>query len=152
MLLIRLRVRPCRLRLIRSSSGRVTFTALALSSYSTRMLRWYAISNLPLGPSTKTLPGSTFTLTPDGTTTGCLPIRDTDALLPDRAEHFAAQLLGPGLPVAHHALVGADHRDAQPFEHRLQLRAPLVNAAARLADPVQTADHLLLRRAVFQED
>src|SRR5579871_2772137 len=136
MLAIRLRVRPWSERLSRSSSGRVTRTAFLPSSYSTFMARWGASSSLPLGPSTKTLPPSRRTLTPAGTATGCLPMRDIFASRsPDRAEEFAAQPLGPRPPVAHHAAAGAEHADPQPVEHRLELGAVPVEAAPRPAGP-----------------
>src|SRR5262245_44361873 len=74
MFLMSERVRPCRARLSRSSSGRVALTALP--SESTFMFGCQANSSLPLGPSTLILPASTWTLTPDGIATGCLPILD----------------------------------------------------------------------------
>src|SRR5438270_131859 len=74
MLLIKERVRPCKARLSRSLSGRVTLTALP--SDSTFIAGCGTSSSLPLGPSTRILPPSRFTLTPAGMATGCLPIRD----------------------------------------------------------------------------
>src|SRR5438105_2284496 len=112
MLARRLRVKPWRERVKRSSSGRVTFKTLVASSTSTLMSRCGTKSSLPLGPSTKTLPSAKRTFTPAGRTTGCLPIRDMARLLPHGAKQFAAQALGPGAAVAHDALAGAQDGDA----------------------------------------
>src|SRR5579871_2464242 len=154
MLLIRLRVRPCRARLRRSSSGRVTLMTLPASSCFTWMLRWWAISSLPLGPSTSTLPSRTCTLTPAGMTTGCFPIRDMtpSPSLPNGAEQFAAEALGAGLAVAHDPLAGAEDGDPQPVEHRPQVLDAAVQAPPRLAGPVDRADHLFALGAVFEVD
>src|SRR5882724_5681607 len=119
MLLIRLRVRPCSERLRRPSSGRLTVTALP--SLSIFMLGCRSISSLPLGPSTRILPSAMWTFTPPGMATGCLPIRDMALSrlcfpLPHVAQNFAAQTLGPRLPVADHASVGGDDRDAEAVQ------------------------------------
>ena len=90
-----------------------------------------------------TLPSATFTLTPAGTATGCLPIRDMALRFaplrrerldhsPHGAEQLAADVAAPaGLAVAHHAPAGAEDGDAQAVEHRLQFLVALVHAAAR---------------------
>src|SRR5438067_490279 len=137
MLAIRLRVRPCRARFWRSSSGRVTRMTLAAVSYSTLMLRCGRTLSLPSGPSTRTSPSSRATLTLAGTGTGCLPIRDIfrPLTLPNRAEELAAQPLGAGLAVAHDALARAQDADAQAVQHRAQLGGAAVQAAARLGGP-----------------
>src|SRR6266542_3094968 len=154
MLAIRLRVRPCRARFWRSSSGRVTLTVLPASSYSMRMFAWTGTSSLPLGPSTKTLPSATRTLTPAGTAIGCLPMRDIAG--PPRsihgAEQLAADALGAGTAVAHDAIAGAQDGDAEAVEHRPQLGALAVQPAAGPAGPVDGADDALPFGAVLQED
>src|SRR5262245_28677262 len=125
------------------------------------MLRCAVISSLPLGPSTLTCCPCTCTLTPVGITTGCFPMRDivasprganaTPLALPNRAEHLAAQFLGPGPAVAHDALAGADHADAQPVEDRPQLGRPHVEPAAGTAGPRDVPDDALALRPVLQE-
>src|SRR5262249_4462160 len=150
----RLRVRPCRARFWRSSSGRSTRTTLALSSKTTRMLGCTACASLPLGPSTATCPSLIDTLTPPGTATRCLPTRDiavppdgrrpeAGGSLPDRGEQLAAEVLRPGPAVAHDALAGADDADAQAVQHRPELRVPPVEAPPRAAGPLDVLDHAL---------
>src|ERR1700722_6252532 len=117
------------------------------------MARCGANSSLPLGPSTKILPLSRRTLTPAGTTTGCLPIRDMFAFrLPPRAQELAAQLLGPRPPVAHDSAVGANDADPQAVEHRPELRVPTVQSPSRPAGPIDLPDDALTLRPVLQED
>src|SRR5262245_2807080 len=179
MFLMMLRVVPWIARLRRSSSGRSTLMAFVFSSSVTLMLGCQFHSSLaPLGPSTLILPPSSFTFTPEGIATGCLPIRDmvlalylssswqtppvragvirhAPALtggvrLPNVGNHFAADFFLAGLAVAHDALVRADDRDSEAVEHSLQLVRALVDAQARLADAADVADHLLAFRAVLQ--
>jgi hypothetical protein len=66
---------PCSERLRRSSSGRVT-TMAPSSSRDTEIGSATASSSVPLGPLTETFWPSIVTSTPEGTTTGCFPIRD----------------------------------------------------------------------------
>ena len=75
MLLISVRVRPCRARLCRSSSGRFTSSAPS-SARSTVIGEATAWLRVPFGPFTVTTLSSTVTSTPAGTGTGSLPMRD----------------------------------------------------------------------------
>src|SRR5262245_7484738 len=165
MLKISDRVRPCRARFWRLSSGRVTLSALPPSASLTTMAGCGANSSLPLGPSTRTLPSATWTLTPAGTTTGCLPIRDmirtpvtplaeaaSGDLLPHLAEQFAADALGAGLAIADDAAVGAQNRDAQAFQHGLQFLVAAINPQPRPAGALQVTNHALPFRTVLEED
>src|SRR5436190_2008883 len=122
MLLMSERVSPCRARLSRSLSGRVTL--IALPSDSTFMAGCQTNSRFPLGPLTLILPASTLTVTPVGIVTSCLPIRDIVHLSswcgrlacthacrraacttesPNVTEQFAAEPFRAGLAIAHDA-------------------------------------------------
>src|SRR4051794_21531728 len=147
---IRLRVSPCSDRLTRSSSARVTRIAFWSASCLTVISGRKLVSSLPLGPSTRMTLPCTATLTPSGTTTGCLPIRDTahptsaqsrpvatgGRGLPNGAEHLAADPFRFGLAVAHQPAAGAQDGDPEAVQHRPQVLVPGVPAAAGLADPL----------------
>src|SRR5947209_949364 len=151
MLLMRLRVRPCSDRLSRSSLGRLI--VIALPSDSIFMFGCGAISSLPLGPSTRTLPSAMFTLTPPGMATGCLPIRDMAHLpLPHIANQLAAEPLGAGLPVAHDAAVGADDRNPQAIQDRPQVAMAAINPTAGLADALDVPDDALSLGSILEVD
>ncbi len=75
MLAIRVRVRPCRARDERSSSGRVTFIVPS-SSRATVIGAATVCVRVPFGPFTITCAPSRVTSTPAGTVIGSLPIRD----------------------------------------------------------------------------
>src|SRR5258708_5834674 len=155
MLLIRLRVRPCRDRLRRPSSGRLTVTALP--SVSIFMLGCGSISSLPLGPSTRILPSAMLTFTPPGMATGCLPIRDMALSrlcfpLPHVTQNFAAQALGPRLPIANHPAIGGDDRDAEAVQDARQLAVAAVNPAAGRAHALDAPNHPFPFRAVLEVD
>src|SRR5947209_6457774 len=153
MLAIRLRYRPCRALLWRSSPERVTTTAFLAASYCTPTSLRKVCDSLPLGPSTRTVSPCTSTLTPAGTTTGCFPIRDMALALkgsPQLAQHLAADLLAAGAAIAHQAAAGAQHRDAQPVQYRPQLLVAAILPAAGLADALDVAHHPLALGAVLQ--
>src|SRR5581483_9841026 len=160
MLLMSERVRPCSERLRRSSSGRVTWMTFFWSSTVTFMAGCGLSSSLPLGPSTRSLPPSSATLTPPGMATGCLPIRDmvipysfvSERRLVDGAEQLAAQALGAGLAVAHDAAAGAEDGDAQAVEDGAQVLVAVVEAATGLAGAGDAADDALALGAVLEED
>src|SRR5690554_5477409 len=104
MLASRVRVRPCRARDSRSSSGRATLRAP--SSCSTVMGAGTECSRDPLGPFTVTSAPLMVTSTPAGTGTGSLPIRDIGVSpfrLPDVGEDFAAHTLVLRLTVSQEA-------------------------------------------------
>src|SRR5215213_1215208 len=160
MLLIRVLVRPCSERLVRSSSGR--FTSRAPSSpRSTVMGAATVWLSVPLGPLTVTvgvvLP-SIWTSTPDGTVIGSLPMRDiaTSLLLglssPDVGEDFPTHALLVGLTVGQQALAGRDDRDTQTTEHLGQARVLGVHPQARLADAADAGDRALPVTPVLERD
>src|SRR6478609_8196530 len=72
---------PCNERLRRSSSGLAT-TMAPSSSRETLIGSATARPRVPLGPLTDTFCPSIVTSTPDGTGTGCFPIRDIALALP----------------------------------------------------------------------
>src|SRR5438552_17592307 len=112
------RYRPCSARASRSSPERLTTTAFLSASYLTATSGRNVFASLPLGPSTRTVMPLTSTLTLAGTTTGCVPIRDTAHLSPDVANHLAPDFLGAGAAVAHQAFVRAQDRDPKSVEDR----------------------------------
>src|SRR5919112_2940069 len=120
MLLIRVRVRPCRARLLRSSSGRLTSSTPSL--FSTLIGLATVCDKVPLGPLTVTSWSSMATSTPDGTSIGSLPIRDMSVSSlspwsPDVGEDFPTHALLVGLTVGQQTLAGRDDRHAQAAEH-----------------------------------
>src|SRR6476619_503934 len=156
MLAMRVRVRPCSERLLRSSSGRLTSSAPS-SARSTVIGAATLCESVPLGPLTVTVLDSTVTSTPDGTTTGSLPIRDIACLLlvlvsPDVGEDFPTHALRVRLTVGEQPLAGRDDRDAEAAEHLGQAAALGVDTEARLADPADAGDGALAVAAVLQRD
>src|SRR3954447_73113 len=156
MLAIRVRVRPCSERLLRSSSGR--FTSSAPSSARSIVIGAATVcESVPLGPLTVTVLDSTVTSTPDGTTTGTLPIRDIACLLlvlvsPDVGEDFPTHALRVRLTVGKQPLAGRDDRDAEAAEHLGQAGALGVDTEAGLADPADAGDGALTVAAVLERD
>src|SRR4029079_8790679 len=94
------RVSPCRARCAPRSVGRVT--RISSPSSATVMSRWMRSESSPLGPCTRTTPGSIVTVTPDGTTMGFLPIRLI--ALPDLRDDLAADALLARLVTGHDAV------------------------------------------------
>src|SRR4051794_18283364 len=142
MLLIKVLVRPCSERLMRSSSGRLTSRAPS-SPRSTVIGAATTWLRVPLGPLTVTvgvLVPSICTSTPDGTVIGSLPMRDiaTSLLLgprsPDVGEDFPTHALPVGLTVGQQALAGRDDRNTQTTEHLGQARVLGVHPQSGLAD------------------
>src|SRR2546430_1631515 len=154
MLAIRLRVRPCKARLWRSSSPRAIWMTLALSSCVTFIAGCGASSSLPFGPSTLTLPSASWIFTPLGTGTGCLPIRDmaNSTSLPNGAEQLAAEPLCPRLAVTHNAFARAQDGNAEAIEHGPEVLVALVEPAPGRAGAIQPPQHALAFRAVLQID
>src|SRR4051812_12821052 len=160
MLLIKVLVRPCSERLLRSSSGRLTSRAPS-SPRSTVIGAATVWLRLPLGPLTVTVGvvvPSIWTSTPDGTVIGSLPMRDiaTSLLLglwsPDVGEDFPAHPLLVGLTVGQEALAGRDDRDAQATEHLGQARVLRVHPQAGLADAADAGDGALPGSPVLERD
>src|SRR5947209_17544507 len=110
MLATSVRDRPCSWRERRESLGRSTFTRPF--STVTFISRSSFCATFPFGPSTWTRPGCALTFTFSGILMGSLPMRDIVALLPDRGEQLAAQVLLAGLAVDHHAVRGGEDRDS----------------------------------------
>src|SRR5688572_18590856 len=155
MLLIKVRVRPCRARLLRSSSGRLTSSTLSLRS--TVIGAATLCDRVPLGPLTVTRRSSMATSTPDGTSIGSLPIRDMSVSSsglssPDVGEDFPTHALLVGLAVGQQALARRDDRDTQAAEHLRETRVLGVDPESRLADPADAGDRALTVAAVLERD
>ena len=105
----------------------------------------------PSARYTVTRPGSTETITPAGTSMGFLPI-----LLMRRYQ--TKQMTSPPMPslcggaARDDAAGGGQDRDAHAAEHARQPVLAGVDAAARLGDALQTAEHALAAAAVLQLD
>src|SRR5215213_3691425 len=133
MLLIKVLVRPCSERLLRSSLGRLTVTIAA---------------GVP----------SIWTSTPEGTVIGSLPMRDIATSLlvglwsPDVGEDFSAHALLVCLTVGQQSLAGRDDRDAQTTEHLWQAGVLGVHPQARLADAADAGDRALPVTPVLERD
>src|SRR3954451_5713551 len=139
MLFTSVRVRPWRARLSRSSSGRVTARAPS-SPFATVMGETTVWLSVPLGPLTVTKGPSIETSTPEGTTTGILPMRDMTVLLlrsrlPDVGEDFPTHALLVGLAVGQETLARGDDGHAEAAEDLRQTGALRVHAQPGLADP-----------------
>src|SRR5229473_4547701 len=73
------------------------------------------------------------------------------ALLPDRGEQLAPEVLLARLAVDHHAPGRGQHRDAQPVHHRRDVAVRDVAAQARLGLPADLADRRALVRVVLED-
>src|SRR5207249_2381095 len=73
-----------------------------------------------------------------------------ERILPNRANQLAADLLGPGLSVAHDAAARAEDGDAKAVQHRLELYVMAIHPAARPAGAVDPADHFFAFEAVLE--
>src|SRR3954447_15395211 len=94
------RVRACRARCSPRSVGRVTLSSSP--SCATLMSRWMRSESSPLGPCTRTTPGSIVTVTPLGTGMGFRPMRDMP--LPDLGHDLATDALLACLVTGHDAV------------------------------------------------
>src|SRR5437762_8373269 len=83
-----------------------------------------------------------FTSTPFGTAIGYLAMRDM-SIPPLRhdAKDFAADAVGAGLAVGHHAARGRQDGDAQAVHDLRDVVAALVDAQARLRNALEALDH-----------
>src|SRR6476619_3607095 len=116
MLATRVRDKPCRARLWRSSLGRVTVSTPA-SSRAISIGGAIECDSVPLGPRTVTSWPSMLTSTPAGMVIGSLPIRDmASAPLPDEGEDFPAHAPLGGLTVSQQAGRRRDDRHAESTE------------------------------------
>src|SRR5690242_10107686 len=139
MLLMSVRVSPCRALLRRSSSGRWT-SSTPSSARATVIGSATVWLRVPFGPLTVTTLSSSATSTPDGTGTGSLPMRDIafsspGFRLPDVGEDFPTYALLVGLAVGQQPLARRDDRDAQATEDLRQRGALGVHPQTGLADP-----------------
>src|SRR4029453_12136471 len=89
-------------------SSRISIAILSLSSLATMASASTCLSS-PLGPLILTSWPFTAAVTPPGTETDFLPMRDIDRPSPELVlehvtEYFAADILGPRARIRHHAL------------------------------------------------
>src|SRR5438876_12139052 len=133
MFAIRLRVSPCSARSSPRSVGRVTVTVP--SDCSTFIRAGTCCVSSASGPLTITRPGKIETLTPLGSSIGCLPIRLIRS--PDEAQDFAADSFLLGRPARDEAVRRGQDRHAHSAEHARQAIFARVNAAAGLRDALQ---------------
>src|SRR5260221_512549 len=96
---------------------------------------------VPSGPFTEMLPLARVRSTPFGSGIGYLAMRDMALSLSDDAEHFAADTVGAGLAIGHHAARGREDRHAQPVHHARDVIPALVDAQPRLRDALDALDH-----------
>src|SRR5262245_59026526 len=138
MFAIRLRVRPWSARSGPRSVERVTVTVPSSSAICIRSETAWASS--PRGPLTVTRPGPSETVTPSGTSIGCLPIR-LISQSPNVGDDLAANTLRVRLVSGHHPGRGRDDRRAHAALDPRHLGAAHIVAAARARDAAHTADH-----------
>src|SRR5712691_3094516 len=150
MLATRARDRPWSARACRSSVPRVRTTVLFSSLALRPCGRGWA--SLPLGPSARTRPLSSWTFTPCGIATGFLPIRDIVSLSPHVSEHFAADLLLARIPVGQDAPGRRHDRHAHAAQDGGDLLVTDVDAAPRRGHAHQPRDHRLVGRPVLEVD
>src|SRR5215207_2973419 len=144
------RVSPCRARCSPRSVGRVTLSSSP--SCATVMSRGMRSESSPLGPCTRTTPGSIETVTPDGTGMGLRPMRDMATWSPDLCHDLATDALLARL-VAGHDAVGRRHdrgaHAALDLAHAL--RAGVV-ALAGSRDAAQAGDGRAAVLGVLERD
>src|SRR5215207_8112115 len=95
---------------------------------------------LPFGPLTNRILSSVLAVTPDGSATGRLPIRD---ILKHLRQDFAADVLLAGLAVRLHAARGRHDDRAEAVADARQLAGGRIDAAARLRHARQMLDRRL---------
>src|SRR5215467_1947033 len=99
----------------------------------------------PFGPFILTVWPSMLAVTPDGTETAFLPMRDMTVPLEHRAEDLAAHIGVAGGMVRHHAFGGRDDCHAEAVVDARQFLRRRIDAAPRLGDALDDAND---RRAV----
>src|SRR5215813_2392650 len=141
---------PWSARACRSSASRVRTTALfSTLTLSPEGMGW---ESLPLGPSARTRPFSTWIFTPWGIATGCLPMRDMVSLSPYVSEDFAADLLLARLAVGYDTPGRGHDRHAHAAEDGRDRVVADVDPPSRRRHTHQPRDHLLVGRAVLEID
>src|SRR5215213_5616809 len=107
----------------------------------------------PFGPFILTVCPSTVAVTPDGTGTGRLPIRDM-MLIPSsehREENFAAHVGVARLVVSHNSLRCGQHRNSETVVHARQVLHRGIDSPPRLRYPLDLANYRLAVE-IFQFD
>src|SRR5205085_6903892 len=102
---------------------------------------------VPFGPFTDRMWPSVVAVTPAGSGTGLLPIRD---ILEHLREDFAAHVLRPRLGVGQNGLGRRDDGDAEAVAHAWQLLRARIDAAARFGDAGDVLDRGLALE-IFQD-
>src|SRR5437016_2030018 len=138
---VRLRPHIWRPRSAPSRGATVTPCSPTLASTSFASLTL----NSPLGPFTRTDCPSTVALTPFGSETGFLPIRDisklrSSAASEHAADHFPAHVFFAGARVRHHALRRGDDRKTKAAAVRTQITHRGVYTSPRRRDTLQLAN------------
>src|SRR3954449_2561141 len=142
------RVSPCRARCSPRSVGRVTL--ISSPSWATLMSRGMRSESSPLGPCTRTTPGSIVTVTPDGTEMGFLPMRDTG--LPDLRHNLAADALIARLVAGHDAVGRRDDGGAHAALDLAHAVLAGVAALARARHAAQAGDGRATVVGVLERD
>src|SRR4051794_27954196 len=142
------RVRPCSDLSGPRSVGRVT--TIWPSSCWMLMRCGTTWRNSPRGPCTVTRPGSMVTVTPAGTSIGCLPMRLI--VSPDEADDLAADALALGGPARDHAAGRGEDRGAHAAEDARQAVLAGVDAAPRLRDALEPVEDALAAASVLEVD
>src|SRR5438034_4577780 len=137
MLATSVRVSPCSALCRFSSDGRRTTTAFSSSARVSSGGNVREIS--PFGPFTVTVRPATCAVTPWGSGTGFLPMRDMP--LPDHREQLAAHAGGTGFAVRHQALGRREDGHPEPVLHARDLARFDVAPQPRGGDALQLADH-----------
>src|SRR5260221_1346398 len=149
MLATSVRVSPCSALCAASSDGRVTTTCSA--SCDTSMADGSLRVSSPRGPLTvMPFPSWRVTVTPLGRATGCLPIRDIWALLPDESEELAARARLTRITVGHQPLRRGEDRDAQSVAHARHLGHADVLAQPGRGHTLERTDHRLAARGILE--
>src|SRR3954462_7385036 len=152
MLAMRVRERPCRARLWRSSFGRCTSSVPSSSRWTVMGVATVWLSE-PLGPLTLTVCPSMATSTPPGTAIGSRPIRDIFAApLPDVGEDFPTHALLVRLLVGEQPGGRGDDRHAQAAEHLGQSGGLRVDPETGLRHALHAGDAALAVGAVLEVD
>src|SRR5215217_6677234 len=153
MFAISVRVSPWSARSSPRSVGRETVSVPFSCSIAIRVGATWRSS--PFGPWTVTRPGSTVTVTPAGISIGFLPMRlmaFARSLLPDEADHFAADALALGGAARDDAAGGGQDGDAHPAEHARQTVLARVDPAAGLRDALEVGEDALAAAAILEVD
>src|SRR5215217_6745231 len=105
----------------------------------------------PFGPLTDTFWPSIVTSTPDGTGTGCFPIRDMSTYpSPHVCEDFAAHALTSGLTVGPEARGSGDDRHTKATQNPRKVGGFRVHPQTGLGHPAQARNAALPAGAVLQ--